>query len=58
MTPEEFAAAMQKIATHQERGYDEEPRHADADGLMMQVLSELGYGEGVEIFSEMPKWYA
>lgn len=29
-----------------------------ADKLMCDVLTQLGYGEGVEIFKNAPKWYA
>lgn len=37
---------------------DIEYSHGAADDLMEQVLTELGYGEGVQIFEQMGKWYA
>ena len=56
MTPKEFAKEMQNICllSHDDR----EIAHCDADDLLCQVLRELGYGEGVDIFEEMDKWYA
>ena len=61
----EFKKKMQKIA---ETKYPGEPdcqesinvlqNHKDADDLMCEVLSSLGYIEGVRIFEEMEKWYA
>ena len=37
---------------------DVEVAHYKADQLMCELLTELGYGEGVEIFKDMSKWYA
>ncbi len=54
MTPEEFEVKMAQIF---DEG-DTEEAHENADALMCEVLKSLGYGEGVEIFEEMPKWYA
>ena len=53
MTPEEFKAEMEKLDD-----LDIEERHSRADDLMGNVLIELGYGEGVEVFDSMVKWYA
>lgn len=54
MSPEEFKKKMKE--------YSKSPfisdAHMDADALMMNVLESLGYGEGVEIFDSMEKWYA
>lgn len=36
----------------------EEVCHCEMDDLMCQVLTELGYGDGVKVFDETPKWYA
>ena len=54
MTPKEFADAMKKIADNGDTEYD----HMDADDLMIEVLTSLGYGEGAEIFDCMDKWYS
>ena len=54
ITPEVFKANMQKFADD----YDTEGAHSDADKLMCELLTELGYGEGVEIFKRMERWYA
>lgn len=54
MTPEEFAAKMRAIAA----GGDVEGCHSEADGLMLEVLTQLGYGEGCRVFGDMEKWYA
>ena len=53
MTPEEFAEKMEKLSE-----LDTERRHIEMDGLMCVLLTELGYGEGVEIFDDCYKWYA
>lgn len=54
MTPAEFADKMREIS----RAGDTEMDHCEADDLMCALLRSLGYGEGVDIFEEMPKWYA
>ena len=54
LTPEAFAAQMRHLAT----STDWEGAHEAADALMGQILTALGYGEGVAVFQAMPKWYA
>lgn len=54
MTPEQFKTEMEQI----ERSGDTEGGHVDADELMCRVLRELGYGDGVEVFERMDRWYA
>ena len=39
-------------------GEDEEEFHKLADGIMCEVLNQLGYGEGIEVFHRNPKWYS
>lgn len=55
MSPEEFAKRMSAI---EEQCDDEEINHVKGDALMCEVLTELGYGDGVKIFDDMCKWYA
>ena len=58
-TPEAFAERMQEIRDrYSDKNEDEECRHIEMDELMMSVLRELGYSEGVAIFDDTPKWYA
>lgn len=54
MTPEEFARRMREIAADE----DQESRHVNADVLMEEVLRSLGYGEGCDVYHNMPLWYA
>lgn len=54
ITPKQFALRMKKIAAD----CDRESRHSNADDLMCNLLRDLGYGEGVETFDAMGKWYA
>jgi hypothetical protein len=54
ITPEEFDKRMSEII--KEGGTED--RHMDADHLMMDLLTALGYGEGIKKFQEMTKWYA
>jgi hypothetical protein len=53
MTPEEFKERMEKC-----RSEDIEAGHGYADDLMCELLRSLGYGEGIEVFENMEKWYA
>jgi len=53
-TPQEwFAYEMSKCAK-----YDREGAHYEADNLMCGLLRRLGYGDGIDVFEEMDKWYA
>jgi hypothetical protein len=55
MSPAEFAERMRKIA---EVVGDPEASHGEGDQLMTELLCQLGYGEGCDVFDKMPKWYA
>ena len=55
MTPEEFASKMKEIASNRD---DIELCHKLADNLMMELLSSLGYSEGVNVFDQMDKYYS
>lgn len=54
MTSKEFAEKMKEIF----KNGDGELSHIEADELMAEVLSSLGYEEGVKIFFSHEKWYA
>ena len=56
MTPEEFWLKMCTIIT--ENDGHEEYTHIDMDKLMCELLCELGYEKGVEVFRHTPKWYS
>ena len=56
MSPDEFRDRITEIAKR--APYDPEDAHGKADDLMCEILTNLGYGEGVKIFEEMDKWYA
>ena len=56
MSPDEFRDRMLEIAKGAE--YDPEEHHGEADDLMCEILTDLGYGEGVKVFEEMDRWYA
>lgn len=59
MTPEEFAAQMQEAyEEYYLKDNDEEVVHIVMDGIMCSLLRLLGYGEGIDIFNNTPKWYA
>lgn len=61
-TPEEFAEQMKDASIPRLRFgkfYEDcEDTHSRMDGLMCDLLRELGYGEAVDIFEDSPKWYA
>ena len=54
MTPEEFTQKMIEISMTD----DTQDRHEAGDSLMQEVLTQLGYGEGADVFEEFDKWYA
>lgn len=61
MTPEEFKNEMADIVEYHMKGdrcWDRENVHRNMDRLMCDLLRELGYGEGVDVFELAPKWYA
>ena len=53
MTPIEFRDKMEELSH-----LDTERRHIKMDECMCDLLTELGYGEGVEIFNSVLLWYA
>lgn len=55
MTPEEFKLKMQTILTKYD---DPESVHFKMDELMCEVLTELGYNDGVKVFENTEKWYS
>lgn len=57
MTPKEFYEKMKELSD--EEGFmDSEYVHGNMDDLMCEVLTSLGYGEGVKVFKDTLKWYA
>lgn len=55
-TPEEFAKNMKKLKDVWSD--DWERVHMEMDHYILDVLTELGYEEGVDIFCDTPMWYA
>lgn len=66
VSPDKFKELMQSIKNYKYRGiysYDDkitnpEGSHYTADALMCDLLSSLGYEDGIEIFRNMDKWYS
>ena len=58
MTQQEFYYEMAKLKEEYiDEKYDKESFHMEADKLMCDLLVELGYGDGVQLFQKTPKWY-
>ena len=65
ITPKEFKTHMQKISKNVMELDDQNPdmpsmiekAHVQADELMCQILTDLGYGEGIDLFKKMEKYY-
>lgn len=55
LTPEEFKEAIKKEI---ETNGDEEGRHSTLDRMLCDLLTSLGYGEGVKLYDDADKWYA
>ncbi len=59
MTPEEFKTRMKIINDRNKiKDSDKEADHGDADRLLCETLSSLGYNDGIELFYELDIWYA
>lgn len=62
MTPKEFADEMRRITDDEQHKsdpyWDTEQVHIEMDCVMCEVLEDLGYSEGIEIFRNELKWYA
>ena len=56
ITPKEFKRRM--VKAYEENNHDPEDFHIAADRLMMEVLEEYGYADGVLFFDQKEKWYA
>ena len=54
MTPEEFEQKMIEISMMD----DTQDRHEYGDSLMQEMLTQLGYGAGADVFEKFDKWYA
>lgn len=55
ITPEAFKTRMANI--FYSAGKDVESCHGQMDDLMCELLRNLGYGEGIDIFEAAEKWY-
>ena len=65
LTSTEFLAKMQSLVHREDSSYgmagefiDIVQGHEIADALMLSLLESLGYGDGVAIIRDAPKWYA
>ena len=60
MTKDEFYSEMGQLDNKYVSSSDGDIElfHILADDLMCKLLIELGYGKGVEIFLDAPKWYS
>lgn len=56
MTPYEFTEAMWRIRIDPDG--TPEDKHIEADDLMCELLTKLGYGDGVKEFKKMERWYS
>lgn len=54
MTREEAIAALKL----EQQNRDREVAHAKADDVLCELLRSLGYGDVVDEFEEVGKWYA
>lgn len=62
MSAQEFYVKMceikKRLDDEQDVNYYERQAHEDADKLMMKLLRQLGYSDGISVFANMDKWYA
>jgi hypothetical protein len=57
MTMEDQAIG-QLVEIHSRGGVDRENDHGDADKVLCDLLTSLGYGRVVEAWEKVEKWYA
>lgn len=55
MSPRTFKDKMKKIA--ETDAHDKESIHGRMDDLMCELLADLGYKAGIDIFKKTDKWY-
>ena len=55
MTHDDFAERMQAVVD--ECGKDPERAHSDLDDVMEEVLRDMGFDRGMDIFDKQTKWY-
>lgn len=60
ISPEEFEAEVRRIINdaHKTLIFDDETLHIDLDDLLCETLKSLGYEKGVDLYNEVPKYYA
>lgn len=56
--PTEFKQKMRYEQKRLDEDGDFEETHIRMDAIMCELLRNLGYGEGVDIFLKTAKWYA
>ena len=56
MSPEDFKNKMQEIVKMENKDFEE--AHIKADKLMSDLLSSLGYTDGIKIYLDLDKYYA
>jgi hypothetical protein len=56
ITPDEFYARMTEL--QRDKGGDLEAWHSLADNLMCDLLRQLGYDRGVDVYMASERWYA
>ena len=57
---EKYTDRLQSIIDQQSSFHsfdDVEEHHFDADDLLCELLTELGYGDVVEVYNKIEKWY-
>lgn len=56
MTKQEYINHMKEIVKMSHG--DPEAGHCMADALLMRLLSDLGYGDLVDLYEQVEKWYS
>jgi hypothetical protein len=58
MTREEALEELATILQEEKESKDYEMSHVDADGVLCQLLTSLGYKDVVTEYHRVGKWYA
>jgi hypothetical protein len=58
MTPEDAKRELNYILDRQKNGESPEETHIDADDILCELLSYLGYDDVVNLYQQVDKWFA
>ena len=53
-----YNSALEEMKAILDAGYDPEVQHSHADAILCKLLLFWGFDELVDLYAQVPKWYA